>query len=29
MLDQLNNNGGFFTETLAERDSELFASIAS
>ena len=29
MLDQLNNNGGFFTETLAERDSELFASIVS
>lgn len=29
MLDQLNNNGAFFTETLAERDSELFASIAS
>ena len=29
MLDQLNNNGGFFTETLAERDSELFASIPS
>ena len=29
MLDQLNNNGGFFTETLAERDSELFASITS
>ena len=29
MLDQLNNNGGFFTETLAERDSELFASSAS
>ena len=29
MLDQLNNKGGFFTETLAERDSELFASITS
>ena len=29
MLDQLNNNSGFFTDTLAERDAELFASIAS
>jgi glycine hydroxymethyltransferase len=29
MLDQLNNNSGFFTDTLAETDAELFASIAS
>ena len=29
MLDQLNNKSGFFTDTLAETDAELFASIAS
>ena len=29
MLDQLNNNSGFFTNTLAESDAELFASISS
>lgn len=29
MLDQLNNNSGFFTDTLAESDAELFASISS
>ena len=29
MLDQFNNNSGFFTDTLAESDAELFASISS
>jgi glycine hydroxymethyltransferase len=29
MLDQLNNNSGFFTDTLAKSDAELFASISS
>ena len=29
MLDQLNNKSGFFTDTLAETDAELYASIAS
>jgi glycine hydroxymethyltransferase len=29
MLDQLNNNSGFFTDTLADSDAELFASISS
>ena len=29
MLDQLNNKSGFFTDTLAETDAELFASITS
>ena len=29
MLDQLNNNNGFFTDTLAESDAELFAAISS
>jgi len=29
MLDQFNNNSGFFTNTLAESDAELFASVSS
>ena len=29
MLDQLNNNKGFFTDNLAKSDAELFASISS
>ena len=29
MLDQINNKIGFFTDTLAETDAELFASISS
>ncbi len=29
MLDQINNKIGFFTDTLAEADAELFASISS
>ena len=29
MLDQLNNNSGFFTDNLAKSDAELFASISS
>ena len=29
MLDQFNNNSGFFTDSLAESDAELFASISS
>ena len=29
MLDQLKNNSGFFTDTLAKSDAELFASISS
>ena len=29
MLDKLNNNSGFFTDSLAESDAELFASISS
>ena len=29
MLDRLNNNSGFFTDTIAESDAELFASISS